>query len=154
MYSSSSPQASTNACTTSRARPRPRNSSRVKTPSTSCSSGCSRHRATAGDSSRRRRCRKCGLQRGWPPAGGNGTRPLSQGGLMAKRPRARMLQLVPAPRDYCVPVATSGFKPPTSAGILFFPIEICAILLLGHTGYIDQLAQQSHTQIPSGMNRD
>jgi len=41
MYSSSCPQASINACRTSRARPRPRNSSRVKTPSTSCPSGCS-----------------------------------------------------------------------------------------------------------------
>jgi hypothetical protein len=37
---------------------------------------------------------------------------------------------------------------------LFFPGEIYAIFFLGHTGFIDQLAQQSHTEIPSGMNRD
>jgi|GEM_PF-4187034 len=37
---------------------------------------------------------------------------------------------------------------------LFFSGEICAIFLLGHTGFIDQLAQQSNTEITSGMNRD
>jgi hypothetical protein len=35
-----------------------------------------------------------------------------------------------------------------------FPGEICALFLLGHTGFIDQLTQQSHAEIPSGMNRD